>query len=196
MLAEMFFVLAMTKMHGEYFSNYWKECLVRAPMLAICILFAMGSSAIIITSASAEDLPWRQIQSDHNNKGEQSRRSEERKSSIFSEVEKNVIKEFFAESSESKPKKSKQKYTKGKSKKFPPGLAKKESLPPGLARQLERNGALPPGLQKRSLPSDLNAKLSKLPKGIARLLVGNDVILTEEDTGLILDILRNVVPGE
>ncbi len=35
---------------------------------------------------------------------------------------------------------------------LPPGLAKKDRLPPDLERHLERNGTLPPGLQKRVQP--------------------------------------------
>src|SRR5690606_37311777 len=37
-------------------------------------------------------------------------------------------------------------------KSLPPGLAKRDELPPGLAKQLARNGHLPPGLERRNLP--------------------------------------------
>ena len=93
---------------------------------------------------------------------------------VFSQVEKNIIKDFFRA----------QGGKKFKAKKF-----KHKSLPPGLAKQLRRRGTLPPGLQKRALPPGLRSRLPGLPPGQARVLVGNDVLLIQEATGLILDIL-------
>ncbi len=78
---------------------------------------------------------------------------------------------------------------KNKSKKTPPGLAKREGgLPPGLAKR----DTLPPGLQGRGLPNDLQGQLPN--RGLAQeiQLVGNDAVLVEKATGVILDILRNV----
>ena len=83
---------------------------------------------------------------------------------------------------------------KGKKKGLPPGLAKKDSLPPGLAKQLERNGTLPPGLAKRDLPYDLERRLPVLDRRYERVIVDRDVVLVQRATGVILDILRNVVP--
>ena len=85
--------------------------------------------------------------------------------------------------------------THGKSKSMPPGLAKRDSLPPGLAKQLEKNGTLPPGLAKRSLPEDLKIKLPPREKGQERVIVDDDVILVEKETGKILDIIRDVLAG-
>lgn len=76
----------------------------------------------------------------------------------------------------------------GKHKGLPPGLAKRDSLPPGLAKR----DTLPPGLASRALPNDLERRLSRLPHGMRRNQVGNDIVLIEEATGLIIDILRNV----
>ncbi|AVM73937.1 LWamide neuropeptides (fragment) [Magnetospirillum gryphiswaldense] len=73
-----------------------------------------------------------------------------------------------------------------KSKKMPPGLAKRDHLPPGLAKR----DTLPPGLAKRDLPGDLERRLSRLPKGYGRKTVGDDIILIEEATGIIFDILK------
>ena len=89
--------------------------------------------------------------------------------------------------------KKKHKGGKGKDKGLPPGLAKRESLPPGLARQLEKNGTLPPGLAKRNLPYDLERRLSVLDRRYERVIVDRDVVLVQRATGVILDILRNVV---
>jgi hypothetical protein len=76
---------------------------------------------------------------------------------------------------------------------LPPGLAKRDSLPPGLAKQLARNGRLPPGLEKRRLPYDLQGDLGGFYDGTDTQIVGSDVLLVETATGVILDILRNVV---
>jgi hypothetical protein len=77
---------------------------------------------------------------------------------------------------------------------LPPGLAKREQLPPGLQRQLARNGTLPPGLQKKlqPLPRELELRLPRLPDGRRRIVVANNVILLEERTASILDILTQV----
>jgi len=77
---------------------------------------------------------------------------------------------------------------------LPPGLAKREQLPPGLQRQLERNGQLPPGLQKKvqPLPSALEIKLPRLPEGWRRVVIAGNVILMEERTARIVDILTKV----
>ncbi|MGE4281839.1 MAG: hypothetical protein AB7G62_19820, partial [Magnetospirillum sp.] len=74
----------------------------------------------------------------------------------------------------------------GKEKKMPPGLAKRDQLPPGLAKR----DTLPPGLAKRDLPSDLERRLSRLPGGYSRKSVGSDIVLIEEATGIVLDILK------
>jgi hypothetical protein len=79
---------------------------------------------------------------------------------------------------------------------LPPGLAKRETLPPGLQKQLERNGTLPPGLQKKiqPLPVDLERQLSAIDTGYRRVVVAGNVILMNPTTGLIYDIIRNVIP--
>jgi hypothetical protein len=84
---------------------------------------------------------------------------------------------------------------KGHGKGLPPGLAKRDKLPPGLAKQLERNGRLPPGLQKRALPSKLEAKLPPPQTGTERIIVGNDVVLINAATNVVLDIIQGVLTG-
>jgi hypothetical protein len=112
---------------------------------------------------------------------------------IFSEIEKNTIEEYYR-GRFGKPvadhKKSGKKSKKQKG--MPPGLAKRESLPAGLAKQLERNGRLPPGLEKRDLPDGLDKLLPPRRHGQQRVVVDNDVLLIETATGLILDILKDV----
>lgn len=113
---------------------------------------------------------------------------------VFNEIEKRLIRDFFGvkvpKAHQGKAGAGKGK--KGKSGEMPPGLAQKESLPPGLQKHLEKHGKLPPGLEKRNLPPGLEGKLRKR-KGQDRLIVGNDVVLIERATGLVLDILENVL---
>jgi hypothetical protein len=79
---------------------------------------------------------------------------------------------------------------------LPPGLAKKEKLPPGLERQLREKGTLPPGLQKKiqPLPPTLEKQMRILPTGIRRVVVAGNVILMNEKTHMIYDIVRNAIP--
>ena len=80
-----------------------------------------------------------------------------------------------------------------KAKTMPPGLAKKEELPPGLQRHIIKHGKLPPGLEGRRLPVDLEQKLSRLPPGYIRLRVGGDVLLLHEKTRVVFDVIWNVL---
>ena len=79
---------------------------------------------------------------------------------------------------------------------LPPGLAKRETLPPGLEKQLQQKGTLPPGLQKKiqPLPFELERQLTVLSTGYRRVVVAGNVILMNPTTGLIYDIVRNVIP--
>ena len=79
---------------------------------------------------------------------------------------------------------------------LPPGLAKRETLPPGLEKQLRQKGTLPPGLQKKvqPLPIELERQLTVLPTGYRRVVIAGNVILMNPTTGLIYDIVRNVIP--
>ena len=75
---------------------------------------------------------------------------------------------------------------------MPPGLAKKKHLTPGHQKQLMRKGTLPPGLEKRRLPADLERQLRPLPSGYVRVQVGRDIVLFDERTRVILDIIYDI----
>ena len=85
--------------------------------------------------------------------------------------------------------------SKDKTAMLPPGLARGDELPPGLERQYQRNGTLPPGLQKRQLPDDLARALPRRRGDYDRVIVGNDVLLIQIATGVILDIMEGVASG-
>jgi len=99
---------------------------------------------------------------------------------IFTEEERTLVTDWFRRD------------TRG----LPPGLAKRDRLPPGLEKQLRERGTLPPGLQKRvqPLPFELERHLHRLPTGYRRAVIGGNVILMNEETSVIYDIIRNAIP--
>lgn len=111
---------------------------------------------------------------------------------VFSDVEKRLIRAYFEKHADASVADETNDGS-GNSKKMPPGLAKREHLPPGLQKHLEKNGALPPGLAKRDLPANLVAELPPAHAGTLRQIVGNDVVLIQEGTNIVLDILENVL---
>lgn len=129
--------------------------------------------------------------------GETSPTAEEVVNVVFSEIEKRIIERYFGKDEDETEGKNDDKGVtlkgKGKSKGLPPGLAKRANLPPGLARHVQLHGSLPPGLQKRNLPDDLLAQLPKLPVGYERVIIDEDVVLIEKATGLILDVIEDVL---
>ncbi len=74
---------------------------------------------------------------------------------------------------------------------LPPGLAGRP-LPPGLQKHIDRTGRLPPGLEKRRLPGELRGLLPAR-RGQDYRVVGNDIVLIETATNLILDIMQGVL---
>jgi len=83
-------------------------------------------------------------------------------------------------------------YSGRKRKPLPPGLAKRDRLPPGLEKQLRRNGKLPPGLQGRALPGDLEVRLTSLPAGYARVVIGGSIVLENTNTRVVVDIIQDI----
>jgi hypothetical protein len=79
---------------------------------------------------------------------------------------------------------------------LPPGLAKKDRLPPGLEKQLQTRGTLPRGLRKkmRPVPVVLERQLRILPTGYRRAVVGGNIIIMNEKTALVYDIVRIAIP--
>jgi len=75
---------------------------------------------------------------------------------------------------------------------MPPGLAKKQELPPGLQKHIKKHGKLPPGLEARRLPESLERTLDRLPEGYVRMKVGGDVVLMDEKTRVVFDVVWNV----
>ncbi len=74
---------------------------------------------------------------------------------------------------------------------LPPGLTGRP-LPPSLQKHIDRTGELPPGLERRRLPGDLRGLLPRRA-GQDYRVVGNDIVLIEIATDLILDIMQGVL---
>lgn len=75
---------------------------------------------------------------------------------------------------------------------LPPGLAKKGKVPPGHAFKLERDRGIPPGVQWDRLPGDLERRLSRLPEGYVRILVGGDVAILHTRTRVVVDVVHDL----
>jgi hypothetical protein len=68
----------------------------------------------------------------------------------------------------------------------------KKPLPPGIAKNLARGKPLPPGIAKHYLPEGLSAELPRRP-GYERVIVDGRIILIEVATGIVRDILEDVL---
>lgn len=72
---------------------------------------------------------------------------------------------------------------------LPPGLAKRGgNLPPGLAKR----DRLPPGLGGEPLPYELERRLSRLPSSYVRVRVGQDIVLMDRNTRVVLDVVYGI----
>ena len=59
---------------------------------------------------------------------------------------------------------------------------------------MERNGTLPPGLQKRiePCPAELERQLPPLPAEYRRAVIGAHVVILNRNTNVIVDIMKDV----
>ena len=101
-------------------------------------------------------------------------------SAVFSEVERQIIAEYFHKHGHSSGKKAK-------------GKGKPRGLPPGIAKNLQRGKPLPPGIAKQHFPLGLIDLLPTAPRGFERIIVGGKIILVEVATQIIRDVLIDVV---
>jgi hypothetical protein len=75
---------------------------------------------------------------------------------------------------------------------LPPGLAKKGKVPPGHAMKLYRNQPVPPGLEWRYLPENLERRLSRLPDDYVRIIIGADVGIMNVRTRVVMDLIEDL----
>jgi len=74
----------------------------------------------------------------------------------------------------------------------PPGLAKQGKVPPGHAKKLRRGEPLPREVDWRPLPRDLDERLSRLPEGYIRVVVGADIGIMNLRTRVVLDLIEDI----
>lgn len=75
---------------------------------------------------------------------------------------------------------------------YPPGLAKKGKVPPGHARKMVRGEPLPYEVPWRGLPRDLEERLSRLPDGYVRVIVGGSIGIMNVRTRVVVDLLEDI----
>ncbi len=102
-------------------------------------------------------------------------------SAVFSEVERQIIAEYFHKHGHSSGK--------GKGK----GKGKARGLPPGIAKNLRRGKPLPPGIAKQHFPHGLIDLLPPAPRGHERIIVGGKILLVEIATQIIHDVMIDAV---
>ena len=75
-----------------------------------------------------------------------------------------------------------------------PALTKRQTLAPSLQRRLQRHTTLPRGLERRvePLPLALECQLPPISNGMHRVILAGNVILLEDATFRIVDLLRDV----
>lgn len=64
-------------------------------------------------------------------------------------------------------------------------------MPPGIAKNYARGKKLPPGIAMKMLPADLRARLPTR-EGHEYARVGQDVILIQTATGIVVDMIERV----
>ena len=68
-----------------------------------------------------------------------------------------------------------------------------DSLPPGIQRRLARGRALPPDIAKKvDLPTRVNEYVG-LEEDIQVVVVGRDAVVLDPVTGVIVDVLRQIL---
>ena len=67
-----------------------------------------------------------------------------------------------------------------------------EGLPPGIRKNLVRGKPMPPGIAKKSPPPELRVALA-VPQEFEVVEVGWDVLIVEVATGIIHDVLMDVI---
>lgn len=95
---------------------------------------------------------------------------------VFSEYDRRVIRDYYRN------------YYRN----LPPGLAKKGKVPPGHAYKMRRHQGIPHDVTWQYLPSDVERRLSRLPDGYVRAVIGYDVGILNTRTRIVLDVIEDL----
>ena len=118
----------------------------------------------------------------HHDKEERKAEKRERKNiqpgTYFNDQQRTYVREYYV-----------QNYSNGK--KCPPGLAKKNNgcMPPGQAKNWVVGQPLPRGVLLYTVPQPVIRQLPPAPYGYRYVLIGGDVVLVQQQTNLIVDII-------
>ena len=93
---------------------------------------------------------------------------------VFNDRDRDLIREYYTP----------------RDRRLPPGLAKQGKVPPGHARKLFRGAPLPADAYWHDVPRDLEVRLSPLPDGYVRVLVGADMVIMNVRTRIVVDLLE------
>ncbi len=83
-------------------------------------------------------------------------------------------------------------YYRGHYRGLPPGLAKQGKIPPGHAFRMQRHQGVPPGVTWETLPADVERRLSRLPDGYVRIVIGTEVAILHTRTRVVLDVIETL----
>ena len=95
---------------------------------------------------------------------------------VFSEYDRRVIHDYYRNNYRN----------------LPPGLAKKGKVPPGHAYKMRRHQGIPHDVTWQYLPSDVERRLSRLPDGYVRAVIGYDVGILHTRTRVVLDVIEDL----
>ena len=95
---------------------------------------------------------------------------------VFSDSDRRIIRDYYREDTH----------------RLPPGLAKKGKIPPGHAFKLRRYQPVPPDITWVYLPADIERRLSRLPDGYVRVIIGADVGILNTRTRIVVDLLEDI----
>lgn len=95
---------------------------------------------------------------------------------VFSDADRRIIRDHYHENS----------------RRLPPGLAKKGKIPPGHAFKLRRNQSVPPDVSWGYLDADIERRLSRLPDGYVRVVIGADIGILNTRTRIVVDLLEDI----
>jgi hypothetical protein len=148
-------------------------------LLAILLCAAMTPLPCDATSADSHSKHSRDTVMDSDRSYDAPEEKWERDPIVFSARDRNTIRNYYS----------------GAGSKLVAGPAKRNGyFPRGSEKHLQRNGMLPLGWQKRlePLPADFEHTLQRLYSGFSRGMIGQDVVIVEDRTHRIMDIIRNV----
>lgn len=141
-------------------------------MLRVALMVSVLLTLLACATTRADDK--------YTRAGSRTSTAEKIASAVFSEIERQIIAEYFHKHGHSSAKKAK-------------GKGKPRGLPPGIAKNLKRGKPLPPGIAKQHFPVGLIDLLPTAPRGFERIIVGGKIILVEVATQIIHDVLIDVV---